>query len=62
MSIRAAAILGFVGAGGLGQQMHIAISLFLDSRLVTLIFAIFILVNAVDLASGYLRRKLGAVL
>ena len=62
VSIRAAAILGFVGAGGLGQQMHIAISLFLDSRLVTLIFAIFILVNAVDLASGYLRRKLGAAL
>ena len=57
VNIRAAAILGFVGAGGLGQQMHIAISLFLESRLVTLIAAVFILVNAVDLMSGYLRRK-----
>jgi len=60
VNIRAAAVLGFVGAGGLGQQMHIALSLFLESRLVTLIAAVFILVNAVDLMSGYLRRKLDA--
>lgn len=60
VSIRAAAILGFVGAGGLGQQMHISISLFLENRLVTLIAAIFILVSAVDLFSGWLRRKLDA--
>ncbi|MDA1001587.1 MAG: ABC transporter permease subunit, partial [bacterium] len=58
VSIRAAAILGFVGAGGLGQQMHISLSLFLENRLVTLIAAIFILVSAVDLFSGWLRRKL----
>ena len=57
VNIRAAAILGFVGAGGLGQQMHIAISLFLESRLVTLIAAVFVLVNTVDLMRGYLRRK-----
>lgn len=60
VNIRAAAILGFVGAGGLGQQMHIAISLFLESRLATLIAAVFLLVNAVDLMSGHLRRKLEA--
>src|SRR2546425_390972 len=29
VNIRAAAVLGFVGAGGLGQRIHIAISLFL---------------------------------
>jgi phosphonate transport system permease protein len=60
VNIRAAAILGFVGAGGLGQQMHISISLFLESRLATLTIATFILVNAVDLLSGWLRRKLEA--
>ena len=60
VNIRAAAILGFVGAGGLGQQMHISISLFLESRLATLTIATFILDNAVDLLSGYLRRKLEA--
>ena len=55
-----AAILGFVGAGGIGQQMYISISLFLDSRLATLTIATFILVNGVDLLSGYLRRRLDA--
>ncbi len=60
VNIRTAAILGFVGAGGLGQQIHIAISLFLESRLATLTLAIFLLVNAVDLASGWLRRRLEA--
>ncbi len=60
VNIRTAAILGFVGAGGLGQQMHIAISLFLETRLATLIIATFILVSAVDLLSGWLRRRLEA--
>ncbi len=60
MNIRVAAILGFVGAGGLGQQMHISISLFLESRLATLVIATFVLVNAVDLLSGWMRRKLDA--
>jgi phosphonate transport system permease protein len=31
VNIRAAAVLGFVGAGGLGQRIHIAISLFPSS-------------------------------
>ncbi len=60
VNIRVAAILGFVGAGGLGQQMHISISLFLESRLATLVIATFVLVNAVDLLSGWMRRKLDA--
>ncbi len=60
VNIRAAAILGFVGAGGLGQQMHISISLFLESRIATLTIATFILVNAVDLLSGWMRRRLDA--
>jgi phosphonate transport system permease protein len=57
VNIRVAAILGFVGAGGLGQRIHIAISLFLENRLLTLIIAIFILVTLVDYLSAYLRRK-----
>jgi phosphonate transport system permease protein len=57
VSIRAAAILGFVGAGGLGQRLLIAISLFLDHQLLTLIFTIYIMVTVVDLLSGWLRRR-----
>jgi phosphonate transport system permease protein len=57
VNIRVAAVLGFVGAGGLGQRIHIAISLFLENQLLTLILAIYILVTAVDYLSAYLRRN-----
>jgi phosphonate transport system permease protein len=58
VNIRVAAVLGLVGAGGLGQRIHIAISLFLENQLLTLIIAIYILVTIVDYLSAYLRRKL----
>lgn len=57
VNIRMAAVLGLVGAGGLGQRIHIAISLFLENQLLTLIIAIYILVTIVDYVSAYLRRK-----
>jgi phosphonate transport system permease protein len=57
VNIRVAAVLGFVGAGGLGQRIHIAISLFLENQLLTLIIAVYILVTIVDYLSAYLRRK-----
>jgi phosphonate transport system permease protein len=57
VNIRVAAVLGFVGAGGLGQRIHIAISLFLENQLLTLIMAIYLLVTLVDYLSAYLRRK-----
>ncbi|MFQ5882667.1 MAG: phosphonate ABC transporter, permease protein PhnE [Candidatus Methylomirabilales bacterium] len=58
VNIRAAAILGLVGAGGLGQQIHIAISLFLENQLLTLLLAIFLIVTLVDYLSASLRRRL----
>jgi phosphonate transport system permease protein len=57
VNIRVAAVLGLVGAGGLGQRIHIAISLFLENQLLTLIIAIYILVTIVDYLSAYLRRQ-----
>jgi phosphonate transport system permease protein len=57
VNIRVAAVLGLVGAGGLGQRIHIAISLFLENQLLTLLIAIYILVTIVDYLSAYLRRK-----
>jgi len=57
VNIRAAAVLGFVGAGGLGQRIHIAISLFLEHQLLTLILAIYVMVTLVDAFSGWLRRR-----
>jgi phosphonate transport system permease protein len=58
VNIRAAAILGFVGAGGLGQRIHITMSLFLEHQLLTLILAIYVMVTLVDICSTYLRRRL----
>ena len=58
VNIREATILGFVGAGGLGQRLHIAISLFLEHKLFTYILAIYCIVTAVDFLSAQLRRRL----
>ena len=58
VNIRAAAIMGFVGAGGLGQQIHIAISLFLEQQLLTLILAVYVIVTLVDFLSAWLRSRL----
>lgn len=58
VNIRAAAILGLVGAGGLGQRIHIAISLFLENQLLTLLMAIYLIVTLVDYLSAYLRSRL----
>lgn len=57
VNIRMAAVLGLVGAGGLGQRIHIAISLFFENQLLTYLIAIYILVTAVDYVSAYLRKK-----
>ncbi len=58
VNIRAAAIMGFVGAGGLGQQIHVAISLFFEQRLLTLLLAVYVIVTLVDAVSAWLRAKL----
>ena len=58
VNIRAAAVLGFVGAGGLGQRIYIAISLFLENQLLTLILAVYLMVTLVDALSAFLRRRL----
>jgi len=57
VNIRVAAVLGFVGAGGLGQRIHIAISLFFENQLLTFLIFIYVLVTVVDYLSAYLRRK-----
>ncbi len=58
VNIRAAAVMGFVGAGGLGQRIHIAISLFHEHQLLTLILAIYVMVTLVDALSAWLRARL----
>lgn len=56
MNIRMAAILGFVGAGGLGQHLYFELSLFHYAQASTVIIAMLALSIAVDQASARLRR------
>ncbi len=58
MNIRMAAMLGFVGAGGLGQMLYFHLSLFQQAQASTVIGAMFVLVFIVDSASARLRRGL----
>jgi phosphonate transport system permease protein len=61
-NIRMASIMGFVGAGGLGQMLHISLGLFQESRATVVIVAMMLLVFASDALSrrsrdGKLERE-----
>ena len=58
MNIRMAAILGFVGAGGLGQLLYFNLSLFKYAQASTVIVAMLLLSIAVDAASAAWRNRL----
>jgi phosphonate transport system permease protein len=55
INIRMAAILGVVGAGGLGQMLYMSLSLFQQPQAMTVIIAMLGLVAIVDTASALLR-------
>src|SRR5690606_2854088 len=56
-NIRMASVLGFVGAGGLGQMLYISLSLFQEAQASTVIIAMLLLVLAVDALSGWSRQQ-----
>ena len=58
MNIRMAAILGFVGGGGLGQMLYFHLSLFHQRQAATVLLAMGVLVLLVDAASGAARKAL----
>lgn len=58
-NIRMAAVLGFVGAGGLGQMLYVSLSVFKTHEAATLLLAMIAMVSVVDLLSAWLRRFLG---
>ena len=57
-NIRSATILGFVGAGGIGQQILISMHLFDYPKVATLVGATIIVVLLVDRFSAAIRRRL----
>lgn len=58
MNVRMAAVLGFVGAGGLGQMLYYELSLLREPQACTVIIAMLALVILIDAASAWLRRRL----
>lgn len=58
-AIRAAAVLGIVGVGGLGYQIYLSLQTLKFPQIWTLLFALLILNGLADLWSSVLRRRLG---
>ena len=58
INIRMAAVLGFVGAGGLGQMLYVTLSLFHEAQAASVILGMLVLVIIVDQASALARRRL----
>ena len=58
-AIRSSAVLGFVGAGGLGQQMDSSMKMFNGSEVGTMLLVFMLLVWVADKVSAWLRRGLG---
>ncbi len=56
-NIRMASVLGFVGAGGLGQMLYTTLSLFQEAQASTVIIAMLVLVLLVDAFSDVLRQR-----
>jgi phosphonate transport system permease protein len=58
-AIRSSAVLGFVGAGGLGQQLDNSMKMFNGGEVATLLLVFMLLVWIADQVSAWLRRGLG---
>lgn len=57
-AIRASVIMGFVGAGGLGQQMDLSLRMFAGGEVASMLLVFLALVLLADLLSRVLRRVL----
>jgi len=58
-AIRSSVVLGFVGAGGLGQQMDSSMKMFAGGEVMTMLLVFVALVALADQLSAALRRALG---
>jgi phosphonate transport system permease protein len=58
-AIRSSAVLGFVGAGGLGQLMDASMKMFNGSEVATMLIVFMALVALADWVSAWLRKGLG---
>lgn len=57
-AIRSSAVLGFVGAGGLGQQMDASMKMFNGGEVATILIVLMLLVAMADQISAWIRRSI----
>lgn len=57
-AIRASVVMGFVGAGGLGQQMELSMKMLAGAEVLTMLIMFVVLVWIADVISAFLRRVL----
>jgi len=58
MNVRDASVMGFVGAGGIGQEFIVAIRKFYYSDVSAILVMVIIAVFVIDIATGWLRARL----
>jgi phosphonate transport system permease protein len=58
INVREAAVMGFVGAGGIGQELLVAIRQFYYSDVSAILLLIILTVMAIDLTTDRLRQRL----
>ena len=57
-AIRGSVVMGFVGAGGLGQRMDESMKMMAGNELATMLLVFVLLVAGADAVSAMLRRRL----
>jgi len=60
INVRGATVIGFVGAGGIGQELYTVIARNYHEEIGAIIVLIVLCVTAIDLVSERLRRRVGA--
>jgi len=58
INVRGASVMGFVGAGGIGQELVVAVRKFYYSDVSAILLMIIITVFVIDIATGWLRGRL----
>jgi len=58
INVREASVMGFVGAGGIGQELVVAIRKFYYSDVSAILITIILAVFIIDIATGWLRGRL----
>ena len=58
--LRAASVLGFIGAGGIGYEINVSLRLFEYGQVLTLLLTLIAMVAVTDMVSRTLRRRLHA--